>query len=226
MLKRLFSIYFLLIFGCTLLNALTSFETAEKLYMNNKIKEALPLLEQVLADEPRNELAYIYLSNCYESLNEFQKSIDVLEKGLHVAHDYKYGMYYFMGNAYFVMAKYKLALDAFTQSIALKDSFDKAVLNRAESYLELGDYKPALADYIHYLELAPQSPQKKEVEEIIKILSQTLSDEEKAALDKEAKEKQLKDLIKSLEDAKDSSKNLSAGADKLKEDYTEGDLMN
>jgi tetratricopeptide (TPR) repeat protein len=201
------------------------YKDASELYMNNQLKEALPLFEQVLVEEPRNELAYLYLSNCYESMNEFQKSIDLLERGLRIGRDYKYFMYYNMGNDYYIMGKYKLSMEMFSQSLTYKADFDKACLNRAQAYLQLAEYKSALGDYRHYLELDPNSPQKKEVEEIIRLLSQTLSDEERAIADKEAREKQLKDLLKSLEDAKDNSKNLSAGAEKLDEDYTEGDLM-
>jgi tetratricopeptide (TPR) repeat protein len=217
---------FILLAGCAYAGfSGTSFDDGEKLYMDKKVKEAVPLLEQALTDEPRNELAYIYLSYCYESLNEFQKSLNVLEKGLRIARDYKYAMYFLMGNAYYIMGKYKLALEMFTQTIALKGDFDKAVLNRAQSYVELAEYRSALADYRHYLELAPQSPQRKEVEEIIRLLSQTLSDEEKQQMEKEAREKQLKDLIRTLEEAKDNTKDLTTGTEKVKEDYTEGDII-
>jgi tetratricopeptide (TPR) repeat protein len=223
---KFFFISFILISSCAYLNAGSYLEDAEKLYLDKNVKDAIPLFEKALLDEPRNEQIYLFLSNSYEILNEPQKSIDTLEKGLRVARDSKYKMYFNMGNNYYTMGKYKLSAEMLSLAITYKSDFDPAFINRAQSYIQLVDYKSALSDYKHYLELAPQSPQRKEVEEIIRLLSETLSDEEKAQLDKEAREKQLKDLIKSLEDAKDNSKDLSAGTEKLKEDYTEGELMN
>jgi tetratricopeptide (TPR) repeat protein len=222
--KRIF-IVLLFFSGYTFLNAATAFEEGEKLYLEKKVKDAIPMFEKALGEEPRNEKIYLYLSNSFEVLNEPQKSIDILEKGLRVARDTKSVMYYNLGNNYYTIGKYKLASEMYTQAITYKEDMEFAFLNRAQVYIQLIEYKSALSDYKHYLELAPDSPQKKEVEEIIRLLSQVLSDEEKAQLDKDAREKQLKDLIKSLEDAKDNSKDLQAGIETLKDDYTEGELL-
>lgn len=207
------------------LNAITSFEEGQKLYLDNNVKDAIPYFERAILEEPRNEKIYLFLANSYEVLNEMQKSVEILEKGLRIARDSRILMYYNLGNNYYTMGKFKNSAEMYTQAITYQKDLDLAFLNRANAYLQLAEYKSALNDYIHYLELAPDSKQKTEVEEIIRLLSQTLSDEEKAQLDKETREKQLKDLIKSLEDAKDNSKDLQAGTEKLKDDYTEGDLM-
>jgi cell surface protein SprA len=43
-----------------------------------------------------------YHTNDPDSIWDPRNQIDILEKGLHVARDYKYFMYYDMGNAYYV----------------------------------------------------------------------------------------------------------------------------
>jgi tetratricopeptide (TPR) repeat protein len=206
------------------LSAISYFDQAEKLIMDNKAKDAVPLLEQAIIEDPQNEIVYVSLAFCYDSVNQPEKSIQTLEKGLRIAKGTKDKMYFSMGNDYYLMEKYKLAIDMFVEAIKLNGDFAKAYLNRANTYLQLVQNKFALNDYKHYLELAPDTPQRAEVEAIIKLLSESLSEEDRLAAEKAAKEKQLKDLLKTL-DTQDNMQNMSVGTDKMNEKYSEGDIV-
>jgi len=56
-----------------------------ELYLDNNVKDAIPYFERALLEEPRNEKIYLFLANSYEVLNELQKSVEILEKGLRIA---------------------------------------------------------------------------------------------------------------------------------------------
>lgn len=62
------------------------------------------------------------------------------------------------GNVYFNVGQFALAIDRYTQAIALDPGLASAYYNRANAYTRSGEFDRALADYNRALELAPRDP--------------------------------------------------------------------
>jgi tetratricopeptide (TPR) repeat protein len=203
-------------------------EEAEKLMMEDKPEEALPLFEMALGEDPGNEKIYINLAGVYEMLEDFEKSIEILKKGLNIAHDLKYFFYYNLGNNHSALKKYSIALEMYGRAIELNPGFPDTYLNIANIKLKIAlslenrdkkieSFKDIILDYQKYLDLYPATPQRKEVEKMIAILSHYIRD-------KEDRERDLENLLKLLNNAEDSSKVIHAGTDTLESDYEEEDI--
>jgi tetratricopeptide (TPR) repeat protein len=203
-------------------------EEAEKLLMEDKPEEALPLFEMALGEDPGNEEIYLTLAMVYEMMKNLEKSIETLKKGLNIAHESRYLFYYNLGNNHYTLKKYSIALEMYVKAIELNPGYPNVYLNIANTKLKLSlslesrdkkieSFKDIIIDYQKYLDLYPATPQRKEVEKMIAILSHYIRD-------KEDRERELENLLKLLNNAEDSSKVIHAGTDTLESDYEEEDI--
>jgi len=198
----------------------------EKLFLDNKPEEALPLMEAALNEEPDNEKIYLYLGIIYEQLNNLEKSSKILRRGLNVAKSIKNILYFNIGNNLFKQNRYALAEDMYTQAIETNDNIPAAYLNRANTRLQLKKYREALADYTLYIQLKPNNKQREQIEKIIQLLTGTIAAAEKKQIEELAKQKALmNDVLSSLKNASEDTKNLSAGSESVKENYEDIDIQ-
>jgi tetratricopeptide (TPR) repeat protein len=186
------------------------FDKGEALFVQNKPQDARPLLESALNDDPSNEKAYLYLGIIYQQLGDSQKAIDILKRGLGVASAYKDLFYYNIGNDFFSRKEFAFAEEMYTSAIATNKNLSESYLNRANTRLQLQNYDGALGDYSLFLQLAPQDPQRPSIEKIMALLRQAQDDKEKLRQTELARQQALmKDVLNSLNNAGDSTKNLS-----------------
>jgi tetratricopeptide (TPR) repeat protein len=186
------------------------FDRGEALFVQNKPRDAQPLLESALNDDPTNEKTYLYLGIIYQQLGDPQKAIDILKRGLDVATAHKDLFYYNMGNDYYTRNDFKSAEQVYGQALAANKSLSSCYLNRANARLQLKDFTGSLADYVLYLQLQPQDPQRPNIEKVIALLRKTMDDQQKAQAAEAAKQQALMDeVLKSLNNAGDDTKNLS-----------------
>jgi tetratricopeptide (TPR) repeat protein len=205
---------------------LTALQEGEKLFLENKPQAALPLLEQALYENPDNERLYLYLGVIYEQLNNPDKSIQVLRRGLNVASSLKDLMYFNLGNNLFRQNEYTLAEQMYSNALEVNSTFEDAYLNRANARLKLASYASARDDYIEYLRLAPNNPQREPIERLIALLGGLLDEQERLKQEELAKQKALlNEVLNSLKNASEDTRNLSAGSENIQEQYDEIDIQ-
>jgi tetratricopeptide (TPR) repeat protein len=209
-----------------LLLSLSALQQGEKLFLENRPQEAQPLLEQALYENPDNERLYLYLGIVYEQLGSLDKSIQVMRRGLPVAKGVRDLLYFNLGNDLFRQKEYTLAEQMYSNALQVNGTLDDAYLNRANSRLQLESYAGARADYIEYLRLAPATPQREAIEKLIALLGGMLDEAERLKQEELARQKALlNEVLNSLQNASEDTRNLSAGSEDIQEQYDEVDIQ-
>ena len=218
-------------FLAVLLAALPAFsassflEKGEALFVQNQPRDAEPLLESALRDDPSNEKVYLYLGIIYQQLGDLDKAVDVLNRGLAVSTQYKDLMYYNMGNDWFARKDYAQAERMYSQALAENKDLAEGYLNRANARLQLQSYDSAVNDYTLFLQLQPQDPQRPQIEQVIRLLQQMKEAKLKQQEEEVARQKALmNDVMNSLSNAGDDAKNLSVESIKAKNDPVDVDI--
>jgi tetratricopeptide (TPR) repeat protein len=206
-------------------SASTFLEKGEALFVQNHPREAQPLLESALNDDPSNEKIYLYLGIIYQQLGDLDKAIDILKRGLSVSTSYKDLIYYNMGNDMFARKDYALAEQMYSEALGVNKNLAEGYLNRANARLQLKSYDGAVDDYTIFLQLQPQDPQRPQIEKVIALLRQMKDAALKQQQDEIARQKALmNDVMNSLNNAGDDTKNLSVESLKAKDDPVNVDI--
>jgi len=204
---------------------LSALQEGEKLFLENRPQEALPPLEKALYEDPNNERLYLYLGIVYEQLGNLDKSIQVMRRGLNVARGVKDLLYFNLGNDLFRQKEYTLAEQMYSNALEVNGTMEDAYLNRANARLQLESYPGARADYIEYLRLAPATPQRESIEKLIALLGGMLDEAERLKQEELARQKALlNEVLNSLQNASEDTRNLSAGSEDIQEQYDEVDI--
>jgi tetratricopeptide (TPR) repeat protein len=214
---------FLLLAG--LLLSLTPLEQGERLFLDNQPQEALPYLEKALYEAPQDERIYLYLSIVYEQLNNPAKAIQILKRGLGVAKKHRDFFYLNLGNNLFRQEEFTLAAQMYSNALEANGRLAEAYLNRANARLELELYPDAREDYVTYLQMDPLTPQRENIEKIIALLGGILAEQERLRQEELARQKELlNEVLNTLQNASEDARNLSAGSEKIQEEYEEIDI--
>ncbi len=234
--------------GAQTLFAATLFERGEKLFMENKPREAAPLLENALSQEPENEKIYLYLGYIYEQLGDHEEAVEILRRGLEVADERAATMYYNLGNNLRALDRLDEAETMYTKAAQADSGFAKAFLNRANLQVRQEDFQEAIDDYTVYLNLEPASPQRGEIERLISLLEQEAeekaireaeeerrrreaeerrrAEEERRRQEAEERRKALLDsVLNSLDSASEQTQNLGGGSEDIQEEEEEVDII-
>jgi tetratricopeptide (TPR) repeat protein len=207
--------------------SLSSLQQGEQLYLENKPREALPHLERALYENPQNEKIYLYLGIVYEQIGDTKKSIQILKRGLNVSEGYKDLFYYNLGNNHFRQQEFTVAEQMYSNALQINGALEVAYLNRANSRLELEEFQDARQDYIDYLRLDPDTPQRENIEKIIALLGRAIEEAERAREEELARQKALlNEVLDTLNNASEDTRNLSAGSEEIQEEYEEIDIEN
>ncbi|UCF97229.1 MAG: tetratricopeptide repeat protein [Spirochaetaceae bacterium] len=205
--------------------SLSSLQQGEQLFLENKPREALPHLEKALYENPQEEKIYLYLGIVYEQLNDTEKSIQILKRGLNVSQGYKDLFYYNLGNNHFRMQEFTVAEQMYSNALKINGSLEVAYLNRANARLELEEFQDARQDYIDYLRLDPDTPQRENIEKLIALLAQIMEEAERARLEELERQKALlNEVLDTLKNASEDTRNLSAGTEDIQKEYEEIDI--
>ena len=204
---------------------LSSLQQGEQLFLENKPREALPHLEKALYENPQEEKIYLYLGIVYEQIGDTEKSIQILKRGLNVSEGHKDLFYYNLGNNHFHRQEFTVAEQMYSNALQVNGALEVAYLNRANSHLELDEYQDARQDYIDYLRLDPDTPQRENIEKLIALLGQVIEEAERKHLEELARQKALLDeVLDTLKNASEDTRNLSAGTEDIQKEYEEIDI--
>ncbi len=225
MVRRALVILCVLLSAFPAFSASTSLAKGEAFFVQNQPRDAEPLLEMALNDDPSNEKVYLYLGIVYQQLGNLDKAIDVLKRGLAVSTSYKDLIYYNIGNDMFARKDYALAEQMYTEALGVNKNLAEGYLNRANARLQQESYDGAVEDYTVFLQLQPQDPQRPRIEEVIRLLTQIKQAKLKQQEDEIARQKALmNDVLSSLNNAGDDTKNLSVESIKAKNDPVSVDI--
>ena len=207
------------------LSASTFLTQGEKLFLEDKPREAGALLEQALDEDPANETIYVYLGIIYGQLNDTDKSTRLMKRGLTVAQNLKDVLYFNIGNNYFRLGDYFIAEEMYSSAIRMNREFDAAYLNRANTRLENEDYSGALADYLIYLQLTPATDQRDQIEQVVAALKASMEHEERLRQEELQKQRALmNEVLNSLKNASEDARNVSVGSEEIKAEFEESEL--
>ncbi|HVP19300.1 MAG TPA: tetratricopeptide repeat protein [Spirochaetia bacterium] len=225
MLRRAAFVFAVLAAGLPVFAASTFFQKGEALFVQNQPRDAEPLLESALTDDPSNEKIYLYLGIIYQQLGDLDKAIDILKRGLPVSTSYRDLLYYNIGNDMFARKQYALAEQMYSEALGVNKDLADGYLNRANARLQLQSYDAAVEDYTVFLQLQPQDPQRPKIEEVIRLLRQMKEAKQKQQEEEIARQKALmNDVMSSLNNAGDDTKNLSVESIKAKDDPVSVDI--
>ena len=205
--------------------ASTLFEKGSALFVQNKPAEARPLLEEALAEDPANETVYLYLGIVYQQLGDSERAITVLKRGMNIATLHKDLFLYNIGNNFFSRGEFTFAEESYTAAVAANRTMPDGYLNRANSRMKLEKWDGALADYQLFLQLAPQDPQRPQVEKVVALLQEHLA--KLAAMAQAEADRQkalLADVLNSLTNASDDALNLRVEHLQVSDDVEDVDI--
>lgn len=202
---------------------------AVELFMINKPVEAIPLLNNALQQHPDDPDLYMYLATSYEQIENYEAALRTCQDALSQVQGKKAVFHYNMGNIYQKMEEYDKAVESYGRAVALDPDLESAYLNRANVLVRNFRYDEALADYRLYLSLDPNTAQKDNIEKMISLLSEKIVTAEKARLEEERRRREeerrrqelLEQVLSSLEESGEETKNISAGTGEVKE-YDQG----
>jgi tetratricopeptide (TPR) repeat protein len=205
--------------------SLSSLQQGEQLFLENRPRDALPHLEKALYEDPQEEKIYLYLGIIYEQLGDTEKSIQVLRRGLNVAEGHKDLFYYNLGNNHFRQQDFTVAEQMYSNALQINGALEVAYLNRANARLELDEFRQARQDYIDYLRLDPDTPQRESIEKLIALLGEVIEEAERKRQEELARQKALlNEVMDTLKNASEDTRNLSAGSEEIQEEYEEIDI--
>jgi len=208
--KRILAAFLLMTGTASLFAASDSFDKGEALFVQNHPQDARPLLESALTEDPANEKTYLYLGIIYQQLGDTQKAIEILKQGLSVSTAYKELFYYNIGNDLYARKDFAGAEAMYTSAVAVRKDLSEGYLNRANARLQQQNLDGAYADYSYFLQLAPQDPQRPAIEKLMALLRKVQDQKEADRQAAIAKQQALmSDVLKGLNNAGDSTKNLS-----------------
>lgn len=229
------------------------FDKAAEAFLYNQPREAAPLLEQAIGEDPVNARAYLYLAISYEQLALYEQAITTLQRAETIPGIDRAAVYFNMGNNYVHLGNAALAEESYAKAIAANPLSTDAHLNRANLRVTEEKYPEAVEDYSAVLSLDPDHPQRAQIEQMIALLTdhieqeqirqaeaerqaaeaerqrvlaeeQQKAEEERQQQEAEARRRALlTNVLDSLKTATEDTTNMSAGNEDI-DDYTDENI--
>src|SRR6056297_3192000 len=169
---RLWRTAIMLVFALitTGLGASELFDRGAEALLYNRPREAATILEQVIDSEPVNGRAYLYLALSYEQLSMYDRAISTLQRAETVPGVDRGTIRFNIGNNYVHLGDVERAHAAYTASLEANPAAVDPYLNRANVNVTREAFDDAIDDYTTVLGLAPDHPQRPQIERMIALL--------------------------------------------------------
>jgi serine/threonine protein kinase/tetratricopeptide (TPR) repeat protein len=125
-------------------------------FLDGRIRDALPLLEEAVRLDPRNFRAWFVLARCHDVAERNADAAACYSTCIALEPEYAWS-YFNRGLAHYRQRQYRKAWSDFDKTIALKPQLADAYINRGLAQKELANYHEAIADLTQALQLG--SPQ-------------------------------------------------------------------
>ena len=162
----------------------------ERLFKQNKPEEASVALEKEIAENNITKDTYNFLALSYFQCGNYAKSIDAFERGLKSSYSNKKLLCLNEGNVAFAQGDYSKAESCFSLALVVAPDYYPALLNRANTYLVIQNYKKAKEDYSAFLTAQPEDEQAENIRRLIGYLEEQIvfqAEEEKRMAEEEAR---------------------------------------
>ncbi|HOX33482.1 MAG TPA: tetratricopeptide repeat protein [Spirochaetales bacterium] len=197
-----------------------AFEEGERLFRENKPREAAAALERAAAEPGSDERALLYLGLAYQQLGRLDEAAQAFRRGASSSQRWRPLFLFDLGNVYLIQGKNSFAAEILGQAIEADPGLAGAYLNRGNARLSIKDFPGARDDYARYLELEPGSAQRSSIEELLRRLASGIEESKRAEAEAEARRiaaeearKALLDQVSaSLKAAADETQSLSSGS--------------
>lgn len=207
-------------FAAGSLGAASSFDEGERLFREDKPKDAVAYLEKAVTEPGTDERAWLYLGLAYQQLGRLDDAAQAFRKGGASSSRFRHLFLFDLGNVYLLQGKNSFAAEMYGEAIEASPSLADAYLNRANARIAVKEFPLARDDYRKYLELVPDSSQRAAIEELIRRLEGGIAEatrlaaeaEAKRIADEEARKALLDQVAASLKAAADETTSLSSGS--------------
>lgn len=170
-------ILILTFFVSFLCNAVVMAESeGEKLFKSNNPGAAIELLEKDIENQNISSDTYNYLGLAYFQIGEYDKAVEVFEKGQKNVTSGRKLLYFNKGNVEFVRGNYAEAEKCYSMALTASPDFYAALLNRANARLKQKKYEECIQDYEKYIECLPEDPQVEEIERLLGYLEKEMEE--------------------------------------------------
>ncbi len=209
--------------------ALDPFEEGYRLFTENKMQEAIPLLYQASLQSGTPPSVFLHLGLAYQQTGKYADAISTFMRGTSASGTDRKALFFNAGNVYYRQELYQDAEIMYSRSIEVDSAYAPAYLNRANARMKLARFTEAENDYSYYLTLDPASWQRDSINQLLALIRaerKAREDEsvrlEAERLTKEAEERaaadryqQLLDAISSSLKSVDAASTLSAGSEDI-----------
>jgi tetratricopeptide (TPR) repeat protein len=113
--------------------------------------ESLDDYDYALEHEPDNTEVMGYKALSYYRLKKYHAVIEILNKA--IAIDQYEGYYYLLGETFFEMGNYPMALEYFDRAIKVNNKFAKTYGSRGFVHQKTGNYEEAIKDFTEVIQL-------------------------------------------------------------------------
>jgi hypothetical protein len=157
----------------------SSFDDAVDAYRNSRLEEAESLLLSAMSEEPSRDDVHLLLGAVYQKMGRFDEAEITIKEGMTLFGVNRENLSFNLANLYYETNRKEDALALYSDIAGgFSEYKSRAVLNRANCYLSLGDYSKAVTDYTSYLTLEPSTSQRSQIEQMIALLNRKASEEE------------------------------------------------
>ncbi len=123
----------------------------------NDMRAALKVLEEAIANNPKNESAIYEIAYCYDQLGEYERSIQCYSDFID-ENPYSFTAWYNLGNAYLKMDNYEKAIWAYDYCILINDEFGPVYFNLGNAYLSINKFTKSIESFHRCIELDGDDP--------------------------------------------------------------------
>ncbi|TFH04379.1 MAG: tetratricopeptide repeat protein, partial [Spirochaetales bacterium] len=173
------------------------FDRGAEAFLYSRPQEAATIMEQVIAQDPVNARAYLYLAMSYEQLAMYERAITTLKRSVSVPGIDRGLVLFNIGNNYLHLGDSGLAEASYSEAIEESPASADPYLNRANVRVMTEQFELAVEDYLAVLGIQPNHPQRLEIERMIALLRDHVETErlrvEQERLRLEAEAQRLKD---------------------------------
>ncbi len=140
------------------------------LLQKGELDKAEPYLQKAVAAKPDEDTPKLALAQLYLKQEKYDKAIPILQDYVKVTKSdlYKPAVLHNIAVSQMKLKKYDDAVATYDQILALRPNEERALLGKAQCYLELKDYAKATPILENYMKVSQDEAKKKEVAKLLK----------------------------------------------------------
>lgn len=180
-------------------------EGEKQLSLDNPAK-ALTYLEAALAQGSPDERLLLNLGLAYQRTGKSADARRTFRQGADLGGPGRKTFLFNCGVSSFLAQDWSAAETVYTELLTEDPAYAQALLNRANTRLNLQNWAGAAEDYRAYQTASPENPQKQKIDQVLALLDQTVVDVAAAKLAEETRKKNEAEAQKALAEAAEADR--------------------